>query len=207
MKNKRVWIFTKPYNTPMKVCGLDEAGRGALAGPLVAATVILKKKLKIKIKDGKLLNHEQRQKIYSALKKSGAEVLIETISARQINNHGIGWANKHIFRKLIKKTEADRYIIDGRLKIGRVQGKTKRIKSIVNADATIPAVILAGIVAKVERDAVMRQLHKEFRRYHWKINKGYGTARHLKALREYGPCRYHRDIFVTTALREKGPKF
>jgi ribonuclease HII len=125
----------------------------------------------------------------------------EIISARQINNRGIGWANKQIFRRLIKKTEADKYIIDGRIRIGRVAGKTGRIKSVVDADATIPAVILAGIVAKVERDKIMRTLHKQFRRYRWNNSKGYGTKKHLEALQKYGMCRYHRSVFVTTALR------
>lgn len=186
----------------MRVCGLDEAGRGALAGPLVAAAVVLKKELKIKTKDGKLLRHDQREKIYRALKKSGAEIWVESVSTRQINNHGIGWANKEIFRQLIKKIEAEKYIVDGKLKI-KVRGKSDRIKSVVDADATVPEAILAGIAAKVERDRVMRQLHKEFRRYHWKINKGYGTQKHLEALRKYGPCRYHRSVFIATALNAK----
>ncbi|MCL4397922.1 ribonuclease HII [Patescibacteria group bacterium] len=191
----------------MVICGLDEAGRGALAGPLMAAAVVINQETKHKIqkdklKDGKLLTALEREEICRRLRKSGAIILVETISARSINNHGIGWANKEIFRRLIKKVETDKYIVDGKLKIGRVAGKTDRIQSIVDADATIPEVILAGIVAKVERDKIMRQLHKEFRRYHWKINKGYGTKKHLAAIQKYGPCRYHRDIFVTTALKK-----
>lgn len=177
----------------MRLCGLDEAGRGALAGPLVAAAVIGQVS---KIKDGKLLSPNQRNEIYSRLKKSGAQIYIETISSRSINNHGIGWANKEIFKRLIKKVLADKYIIDGNLKI-------KGAQSVVNGDATIPEVILAGIVAKVERDKIMCQLHKSFHRYHWEVNKGYGTLKHIEAIKNHGPCRYHRVVFVTTALRQK----
>lgn len=179
----------------MIVCGLDEAGRGALAGPLTAAAVSnLQFSIRnLKLKDGKLLTGQQREKIYKRLKKSGAEIQMEVISTRSINNHGIGWANREIFKRLIRKIPADRYIVDGNLKI-------RKAESIVDADATIPEVILAGIVAKVERDKIMRRLHKEFRHYHWKVNKGYGTSKHLEALKKCGPCRYHRSVFVTTAL-------
>ncbi len=182
--------FVKSTIRAMKLCGLDEAGRGALAGPLVASAIIGKLS---RIKDGKLLKAEERQKIYRRLKKSGAEIYVEVISVRSINNHGIGWANRVIFKRLIKKIVADKFIIDGNLKI-------RGTESIVDADATIPEVILAGIIAKVERDKIMRELHKKFRRYHWKINKGYGTRKHLEALKKYGPCHYHRSVFVTTAL-------
>src|SRR3989338_11162235 len=108
----------------MQKSGLDEAGRGALAGPLVAAAVVINEPIekairerRERIKDGKLLKPAQREKIYSLIKDVGAEIFIEIISARQINNHGIGWANKEIFRRLIKKVSADSYIVDGNLKI------------------------------------------------------------------------------------------
>ncbi len=194
-----------------RICGLDEAGRGAVAGPLVAAAVILASPpakiahlSETPLKDSKLLKSGQREKLCRALLRTGAEVSLEVISARQINNRGVGWANREIFKRLIRKVTADKYIVDGNLKI-KVQGKSERIRSQVAADATIPEVILAGNVAKVERDKIMSDLHKDFRRYHWKINKGYGTKKHLGAIRQYGTCRYHRTVFVTTALKKGEP--
>ncbi len=191
------------------ICGLDEAGRGALAGPLAASAVILpyrykhiSRQVNVPLRDSKLLNSRQREKLYRTLKKSKAVIFTEFISVRRINNHGIGWANKEIFRQLIKKIEADQYIIDGRLKIGRIKDKSAKIRSVVNADATLPPVIFAGIVAKVERDKLMKTLHRQFRRYGWKINKGYGTKKHLLALQKYGMVYLHRSIFVTTALQK-----
>jgi ribonuclease HII len=202
------------YNCGVKkasttICGLDEAGRGALAGPLVAAAVILKcsrnkisRRSGFSLRDGKMLTAKQRRTIYTVLKRLKTSVAVEIISARSINNHGIGWANREIFRRLIKKIEADRYIVDGTIKIGRIAGK-KHVQSIVDADATIPEVICAGIVAKVERDQLMRKLHRQFPKYGWHRNAGYGTKKHIAAIELYAMTRYHRAVFVTTAMRNK----
>lgn len=182
----------------MRICGLDEVGRGALAGPLVAAATILNTKskiLKTKLKDSKQLNSKQRNKLYKKILKS-AEVVVEIISARQINNRGIGWANKEIFRKLIKRINADKYIVDGNLKI-------RGALSMVRADTKIPEVMAASIVAKVTRDRLMKELHKAHPNYGWRTNVGYGTRYHITAIREVGVVHYHRGVFVTTALREK----
>lgn len=97
--------------------------------------------------------------------------------------------------------EADEYIVDGPIKIGRVKGKSQGIKNIIDADAKIPAAIAAGIVAKVERDKIMNALHKEFPTYGWKTNTGHGTKRHTEAIIKFGPTKYHRDVFVTTVLK------
>lgn len=192
----------------MKICGIDEAGRGALAGPLVAAAVILpfsvsklRRAAKTPIRDGKTLTKGQRERIYRALTKLGAKIHVEIVSTRRINNRGIQRANREAIRALIKRVEADRYIVDGKIRIGRVRGKTHNIQTKVDADATIPEVILAGIVAKVERDNIMQELHHQFPLYHWKSNAGYGTKTHISAILANGSSLYHRSIFVTTAIR------
>lgn len=194
----------------MKICGIDEAGRGALAGPLVAAAVILpcsvyklRRIAKTPIRDGKALTKVQRERVYRAITKLDAEILIEIISARRINNRGIQRANREAIRNLIKRIDADLYIVDGKIRLGRVRSKTHKIQTKVDADATIPEVILAGIVAKVTRDEIMVSLHRRFPRYHWLSNAGYGTRAHLEALVTHGATRYHRSIFVTTALRSR----
>jgi ribonuclease HII len=190
------------------ICGIDEAGRGALAGPLVAAAVSLTqeveqkiKQANLKIKDGKLLRPFVRRQIYSQIIKLGALVNTEIISTRKINNRGIARANRESIRSLIKRNEASIYIVDGKLKLGRIAGKTHNIKCIVDADATILPAILAGIVAKVERDKLMQQLHQKFPKYKWINNVGYGTRKHLEAIQKYGTTHHHRSIFVTSALR------
>lgn len=180
----------------MKIAGLDEVGRGALAGPLIAAAVSLNPKQQIpNLKDSKKLNQKQRERVDKLIYESGALVMIETISVNLINKRGIGWANKEIFKRLIKKTDADKYIIDGNLKF-----KNKKIKSVVKADNTRKCVMAAAIVAKVYRDEQMKMLHERYKVYGWDKNKGYGTSTHIKALKTYGISKHHRSLFVRTAL-------
>jgi len=178
------------------ICGLDEAGRGPLAGPLVAAAVVLKKPI-TGLNDSKKLKYEIRNEIYDNIINSGAIVKTEIITARKINNMGIGWANKEIFKSLIKEINADIFIVDGNLNI---KVRNKNVKSIIRADATRKCVMAASIIAKVTRDKIMEDLHKEYPRYGWKINKGYGTREHISAIKKYGAVKYHRDVYVTTAL-------
>lgn len=191
----------------LTICGIDEAGRGAWAGPLVAAAVMLPCSIakiallaNTKIKDGKLLSPQNRRKIVAALKKVKAQIEVEVINWRQINNRGIGYCNREIIRRLIKKVPAEKYIVDGKLKLGRINGKTHKIQTFIDADAIIPEVILAGIVAKVERDMLMRKLHRQYPKYSWWSNKGYGTKSHLEAIIKYDTIYQHRSVFVTTAI-------
>ena len=180
----------------MLTCGMDEVGRGALAGPLVGAAIIFNSQFTIyKLKDSKILTPEKRNKLYKRIIKSGAVVVMGEISARQINSRGMGWANKEIFKRLARKIPADKYIADGNLKLG------KKIKSVVKADMKIPEVMAASIIAKVWRDKHMIRLHDEHQIYGWRSNKGYGTKYHIAAIREHGVTKHHRSMFVRTALK------
>lgn len=180
----------------MIICGMDEVGRGSLAGPIVAAAVVLNEQFRmynLQLKDSKKLTEKQRNKIYKQLVNAGAIFAVEMISVRLINTKGIGWANKEVFRRLIKRVAADKYIVDGNLKI-------KGAISMVKADSKVPEVMAASIIAKVTRDEQMIRLHDEHQAYGWKSNKGYGTRYHIAAIKEYGSTRYHRSLFVRTAL-------
>lgn len=194
------------------VCGLDEAGRGAFAGPLVAAAVIIKndsQKLILRmphIDDGKRMQPGNRVKILDFVQCAGIPYAIEKISAHLINRHGIGWANKEIFRRLIRRIRADLYIIDGNQTVHSQSRKQSRIRAIVKADATIIPVMLAGIIAKVERDALMQKLAKVYSVYSWSKNKGYGTLEHIECIEKYGITSEHRLEYVRTAFSHKAEK-
>lgn len=182
-----------------KICGLDEVGRGPLAGPIVGASVILNSKFSIlNLNDSKKLSAKERERLHKLIIESGAVVEVEMISVRQINSRGIGWANKELFKRLIKKIDANKYIVDGNLKI---KMRNKNIKSVIKADATRKCVMAASIVAKVTRDNLMKELHKEFPEYGWDKNAGYGTKQHIEALKKLGATKHHREIFVRTALK------
>lgn len=181
----------------MKICGIDEVGRGAFAGPLVAAGVVLSKRIK-GLKDSKKLSPKQRQKIYTSMSRKRIEMEVEIISALQINNRGMGWANREIVKRLVKKISADKYIVDGNMKINKT-------KSVIDGDAKIKCVMAASIVAKVTRDKLMRELHKQHPKYGWKTNVGYGTKFHQKAIAEFGETRYHRSVWVRTVQKNLTP--
>jgi ribonuclease HII len=195
---------------PFRICGLDEAGRGALAGPLVAAGVVLavpgetvSRQCGVPLRDSKLLSKRQRETMFAALTASGALVVTATISATRINQRDIGWANRHVFIRLIGTVDADSYIVDGNLKID-VPSKHGKIRSLVDADATVPEVIMAGIAAKVTRDRIMAILSRRYPLYGWDRNAGYGTREHIGAIIAGTTTPYHRTIFVTTALDHAG---
>jgi len=192
------------------ICGLDEAGRGALAGPIVIAGVVLPSGFRFQrvfpngvVRDSKELFKQQREALFQIIKKYALQIIIEVISPKEITKRGINWANTEGFRRIINKIEAHQYLVDGRWKLPDLGEKSSRTKCVIKGDKKIPAVLAAGIVAKVKRDEIMQKLHLEYPQYHWNTNTGHGTKAHLEAIKKYGICRYHRKEFVRTALKEE----
>lgn len=213
-----------------RCCGLDEVGRGALAGPLVAAAVVLPEEFARQLgtlapflRDSKTVPAARREEVAAQVRLHAPLVEVVVIPVTQINARGIGWANREAFRRLIERAHTrgapggdaedldsgaenrvdeyiDEYIVDGRILPPVPRWRVARVRCLVRADAQIPAVAAASLVAKVHRDALMRALHKRHPQYGWNTNVGYGTAAHLAALRAHGPCFEHRDQFVRTAL-------
>ncbi len=190
------------------VCGMDEAGRGALAGPLVAAAVILPHTMEknlfqsgIVIRDSKTLSRKQRNAVMDLIQTLKITYFIYVSRVTTINAKGIGWTNRNIFIRLLTNVKpCDKVIIDGNY---RITSTNHHVTSVPHADRIIPAVILAGIVAKVTRDTFMKRIGELYPEYVWHKNAGYGTEEHIKAIIMHGVCRYHRNIFVSTALKHK----
>lgn len=198
---------TDSPHLPMCICGLDEAGRGPFAGPLVAAAVIFPPGFTfndvfpaLKLRDFKTLSAHQRGNLIAYIYEYAEHVAAEIIPVEDINMLGLGWANRTVFERLIMAVEADRYIVDGNLKLQNLGRRRAKVRCVVRADQTEQAVSAASVVAKVVRDRLMDALHAEFPVYGWDHNKGYGTPEHIAALREHGPCIHHRRQFVSTAL-------
>jgi len=198
--------------------GIDEAGRGAFAGPFVAASVYIpdaqgmKEKLgSLPIRDSKTLSERQRERVFEAMCEFGISFETISISVPEINRRGIGWANTSGIRTLIKRAFSPQVmwscstlpvevIVDGYFPQKKIAVKDIPVRCQVDADATVFSVILAGIVAKVTRDRIMKTLHEEYAMYGWERNKGYGTREHIEAIKRCGMCPYHREQFVKTAL-------
>jgi ribonuclease HII len=190
----------------MKICGLDECGRGAFAGPLVAAAVIINSDLNsfldllpVPLRDSKKLTEVQREKIVAILSKLPITYRIEEISVNDINEKGMGWANREIFERLVGMLKANVYVIDGILKF-----TNSKIQTLIKGDDKCYQVMLASIIAKVHRDNLLKVLHLDYPEYGWAENSGYGTKHHLAELEKNGTTPHHRVQYVKTYLEHLG---
>lgn len=200
-------LLEAPDWTPRRQCGLDEVGRGALAGPLVAAAVILPDDFRERLgslapflRDSKTTPRRRREEVATLVRAHAVALAIAVAPVEVINQRGVGWANRDVFRALIAAVEADEYIVDGKVKPPAAPNRLARVRCLVKADSLAPAVSAASIVAKVYRDHLMAELAATSPDYGWEHNAGYGSPDHLEALHRIGPCRHHRSLFVATAL-------
>lgn len=186
-------LWRKGYSN---VCGVDEVGRGAFAGPVCAGAVIFPKNFKFitGIADSKLLNFDQRQKMDSLIKKHCLSWAVSEISVSVINKVGIGKATQMAFRKVIKLLEkkAEFVLIDA-FYIKHFSRKYQL--AIIKGDQVCASISAASIIAKVYRDKLMMSLAKNYPDYDFFRNKGYGTKLHREALAKYGLSKVHRLSF------------
>lgn len=185
--------------------GIDEAGRGPLAGPVAIGVVMCTthfKKSHIKgIKDSKKLSEAQREKWFKKLKLLRKEGILDfrvsLIGAKIIDSHGIAHAIRRGIKSCLRRIDADpaqtKILLDGSLK---APDHFKNQRTIVGGDDRIALISAASITAKVTRDRKMRRLAKLYPNYNFDVHKGYGTAAHCKSLRTYGPCEIHRLTFI-----------
>jgi ribonuclease HII len=181
-------------DTIREIAGADEAGRGALAGPIVAAAVVFEPGVVIKgVNDSKLLTPEQREELYEEITLRATGVSVSFVDAPLIDRWGIQVANMKALGDAVMgiHTLCQCVICDH----FTLRGLPVVSFGIPKADATFQSVAAASIVAKVERDRVMCSLHLRFPYYNWINNKGYATSEHMSAIEEFGHCEVHRQSF------------
>ncbi len=185
-------IAAEGYET---LCGVDEAGRGPLAGPVFAAAVILPRGLQIEgLNDSKKLSEKRREELFDVIREKALDYAIASASVEEIEERNILGATMLAMNRAIAglKTRPDLALIDG----NRNKDIETPSRCVIKGDATCADIAAASILAKVSRDRVMLELAKESPHYHFEQHKGYGTALHYEALREFGPSPVHRPSFL-----------
>ncbi len=178
------------------IAGLDEAGRGCLAGPVVAAAVILPRGTSIaSIRDSKSLSETQRLEARTEIEAAALSVSVGICSPQEIDKLNILWAAMEAMRRAASDClpGPDFLLVDGNQCF---KDSPWPYETIVKGDATSQSIAAASIIAKTERDAMMRQLHEEHPAYSWDSNVGYPTKAHYAALAEHGATPYHRQSFT-----------
>jgi len=176
------------------IAGIDEAGRGAWAGPLVAAAVILDPKIKIRgIKDSKLLRAPERKEIFAQLKELAIAWAVGLVDEKLIDEIGLGEANLLAMKKALAGLNVipHYFLADG----FSPQGLAIPGREIIKGDYKVTSIAAASIIAKVTRDQIMDELDENFPQYGFKHHKGYGTAHHHNMLIRYGVSEIHRKSF------------
>lgn len=196
------------------VAGIDEVGRGAFAGPLVAGGVVFPqyffdkdtpciRSILAGVNDSKLLSPAKREKLSEVIKKHALCTAISEISTSVINKLGIGKANYMAFRQVVKKISLALkpkpsmlfVLVDG-FHVSYLKGGLKQQKAIIKGDQKSISIAAASIIAKVYRDSYMSSLPKSYLKYKFAIHKGYGTLMHRELIRKHGLCRLHRASFA-----------
>lgn len=176
------------------IAGVDEVGRGPLAGPVVAAAVIIPKGIKLSgIKDSKKMTEKARNDAFSIINKTAVSIGIGVVSHLYIDDHNILQASLEAMRLAVSYLDPspEFVLIDG---IHGIHTSLPQ-KCIKKGDQLSQSISASSIVAKVYRDSIMKSYHEHYPEYGFHRNKGYGTAGHLDALRKYGPCPIHRLTF------------
>ena len=176
------------------IAGVDEAGRGPLAGPVVAAAVILdRKRIPKGLNDSKQMTPEAREEAYGRIMEC-AVVGVGEASVDEIDLVNIRQATHLAMARAVRSLSlaANFALVDG----NDAPALPCRCDTLVDGDAKSVSIAAASIIAKVTRDRMMRTLHEEFPGYGWFTNKGYATEAHLFALNQIGPCRHHRRSFA-----------
>jgi ribonuclease HII len=177
------------------VCGVDEAGRGPLCGPVAAAACILPPGLVLEgLNDSKKLSEKKREALFEQICEHAIAYSIVLGSVEEINETDILSTTLHAMRRAIDALDPkpQAALIDGNI----TRGFTLPVRAVVHGDAISPSIAAASILAKVTRDRLCMELDRQYPQYGIAKHKGYGTKAHMDALREHGPCEIYRTKFI-----------
>ncbi len=183
------------------IAGVDEAGRGPLAGPVVAAAVIFPPDYcNVEINDSKKLSVTKRENLYEIIEKNAMAIGIRVVDADVIDRVNILQASLKAMRDAVLDLSAspDFLLVDGLHRIPIITPQ----KPLVKGDNVSISIAAASIMAKVTRDRIMEMYHRQFPQYNFQKNKGYGTREHVNAIRKFGICKIHRKSFHVKNLNQ-----
>ena len=183
------------------ICGIDEAGRGPLAGPVVVASVIMPKNSMIEgVNDSKKVSEKKREKLYEEITNTAIAWGVGIIDQREIDEINILNATKKGLTNSLKELEIkpDLILVDA---LTNIDTLGIPYRSIIKGDAKSYSIAAASIIAKVTRDRIMRQWDELYPEYGFEKHKGYGTKMHIDAIKEYGPCPLHRKSFIKNFIK------
>lgn len=178
------------------IAGIDEAGRGPLAGPVVVGIAIMKPDSFIEgVNDSKKVSEKKREKLYEQIIEEAIDWAVGIVDQNEIDEINILNATKKALRMAISnlKVKPDRILVDA---LEHIDTCGVSYTSIIKGDAKIYSISAASIIAKVTRDRIMQEYDEIYPEYGFAGHKGYGTAKHIQAIKEYGPCPIHRKSFI-----------
>lgn len=185
------------YSTGIKnIVGIDEAGRGPLAGPVVVGAVIMKPESFIEgVNDSKKISEKKREKLYEQITEEAIAWSVGIVDQKEIDEINILNATKKALKMAIMnlRVKPERIVVDA---LEHIDTCGIPYTSIIKGDAKVYSISAASIIAKVTRDRMMREYDEIYPEYGFAGHKGYGTAKHIQALKEFGPCALHRRSFI-----------
>ncbi|MBD5485006.1 MAG: ribonuclease HII [Lachnospiraceae bacterium] len=200
---EKLWQYEREYASYAHICGIDEVGRGPLAGPVVAGAVIFPKDCNILyINDSKKLSEKKREELYDVIMERAVAVGLGYSTPERIDEINILQATYEAMRQAIANLQvAPDLLLNDAVTIPQVD---IRQVPIIKGDAKSISIGAASIMAKVTRDRLMVQYDEVYPEYGFASNKGYGAQTHIEALKKYGPCPIHRRSFITHFCEKEG---
>ena len=195
-RTERMYLFERKYAEDGLICGIDEVGRGPLAGPVCAGAVILPADHPVLyLNDSKKLSEKKREKMYDVIRAEAVAYATAFVEPRRIDEINILQATYEAMAEAVRKLSVTPSVllVDA---VHIPQLEEIRQVSIVKGDTQSASIAAASILAKVERDRLMLEYDRQYPAYGFARNKGYGTAEHIAALKAYGPCPIHRKSFI-----------